>query len=131
MPTEEEFRKAAETLNAMAVPKRSEAEMQMLAELNKRVMSVNIVERLRAMQDATEAGQPTAFVKDIWQCAADEILRLRGLVEDINDAFDSQLHNDQYIKSCRDNGMDIAPECEHVIVIREELRQKIKKAAES
>jgi hypothetical protein len=34
MPTEEQIRKAAETLNAMDVPKRSESELQMLAKFN-------------------------------------------------------------------------------------------------
>ena len=45
-------------------------------------MSADILERLRAMQQATETGCPTGFVKDIWQCAADEIEHLRGLLAD-------------------------------------------------
>ena len=43
-------------------------------------MSADILERLRAMQAATESGQPTAFVKDIWQVAADEIEQLNETI---------------------------------------------------
>lgn len=41
-------------------------------------MSSDILERLRAMQQATVRDDRVAFVTDIWQCAADEIERLRG-----------------------------------------------------
>lgn len=39
----------------------------------------NILERLRDQQAAAESGQMSAYLKDIWRCAADEIERLRAL----------------------------------------------------
>jgi hypothetical protein len=45
-------------------------------------MSVDILYRLRAMQEATETGRPTGFVKDIWRTAADEIEHLRSAASD-------------------------------------------------
>lgn len=54
-----------------------------------------------------------------------QVGELRHVLDEIEGALDEQLYNDPHVKECRDNDMDIAPDCEHHVVITEALRQKI------
>lgn len=49
----------------------------------------DIVERLRAQQEAAEAGLPSRYVKDIWRSAADEIERLSALSQNNAHSWDA------------------------------------------
>lgn len=57
--------------------------------------------------------------------AADKIERQSTLLEEIDAELDRQIYDDPHVKSCRDNGLNIAPDCQHHVVITEALRQKI------
>jgi hypothetical protein len=50
---------------------------------------------------------------------------LTVLLTDIDAEFDRQLYDEDYVKSCRDNGLDIPLECEHHVIITEQLRRVI------
>jgi hypothetical protein len=56
---------------------------------------------------------------------AKELLILRKIVLDLDETFDRQLWDDGHVKSCRDAGIDVAPDCEHHVVITETMRCRV------
>lgn len=61
--------------------------------------------------------------------AIKRIVALQELLEEIDGELDRQLYDEPYVKSARDNDLDIPRDCEHHVVVREELREKIRVAA--
>ncbi len=55
----------------------------------------------------------------------------RDLIEEIDAELDRQLYDEEYVRQCRNNDLDVPSDCEHHIIIREALRSKIAKAAAS
>lgn len=53
---------------------------------------------------------------------------LATLLVDMDAEFDRQLYDEEYVKSCRDNGLDIPLDCEHHVIITEQLRRVISMA---
>ncbi|WP_296203232.1 hypothetical protein, partial [uncultured Hyphomicrobium sp.] len=86
--------------------------------------------------DLCRIGNETAWMED-------EITRLRAsqaagvpagwrdLIEEIDAELDRQLYDEEYVRQCRNNDLDVPSDCEHHIIIREALRSKIAKAAAS
>ena len=58
-----------------------------------------------------------------------QVERLAAVMQEVDDALDRQLYDDQFVKSCRDNDLDIPADCEHHVIITEKLRAKIRCAA--
>ena len=50
---------------------------------------------------------------------------LRHLLEEVDGVLDRQLYDDEYARQCRHAGLDIPKDCEHHVVITEDLRQRI------
>lgn len=63
----------------------------------------------------------------IQACVA-ERNRLRAVLEELDGELDRQLYNDEYVRSMRNSNQDIAPDCEHHVIIRHELWCKISRA---
>lgn len=61
--------------------------------------------------------------------AIKRIAALQGLVQEIDVEIDRQIYNEPYVKSARENDLDIPHDCEHNIILKEELRNKIRVAA--
>ena len=61
----------------------------------------------------------------------DENNRMRSVLAELDDELDRQLYDDEHVRSMRNNDMDVHPDCEHHVIIREALRQKIASALAS
>lgn len=54
----------------------------------------------------------------------------RDLIAEIDGELDRQLHDDEFVRQCRNNDLDIPSDCEHHVIIKHELWAKISEAAE-
>lgn len=73
-----------------------------------------------------------AFPED-WMLAEMTKLReenntMRSALERLDGELDRQIYDDEHVRSMRNSGQDIAPDCEHHVVIRHELWSAISDA---
>lgn len=55
---------------------------------------------------------------------------LSELLEEIDAELDGQLYDEEHVRSMRNSDQDIAPDCEHHVIINHDLWMKIKAAAQ-
>ena len=60
---------------------------------------------------------------------AETVAAMREVLEELDAELDRQLYDDQFVRQCRNNDLDIPTDAEHCVTIRQALREKIAAAA--
>lgn len=60
--------------------------------------------------------------------AMQRIAAIGEVLEELDDELDRQLYDDEFVRQCRNNDLDIPRDCEHHVIIKHEMWMKIQAA---
>lgn len=84
------------------------------------------VRELEAMTRGADVAQMDALGR--LGVAIKRVTALGDVLEEIDGELDRQLYDEEFVRQCRNNDLDIPHDCEHHVVIRQELWLKIQAA---
>ncbi len=71
----------------------------------------------------------TTFYRRSLELETEKRDSLCALLAELDGELDRQLYDDEYVRQCRNNGLDIPDESEHHVIITQKMRRKIQDAA--